>query len=210
MQSRGIETKKGQSIGPATWGKKLGTFLPPPPQVQLCYCKTWTEIQLSNFGFLSLDSIKTGECRQQMQDLCRQYNFLSYVVLFPKTTALHQSGSLEYLQHSVPLALYRWHEEKVSYNTRIPQKHTRVSTDAVTHCQRGSLMRVKEQKGSYVQKPVGRKGKNNVTLSSLAPQWSWNELVALGIASFSLRNVPRDSETPGKWKLRKTITFFLF
>lgn len=33
-------------------------------------------------------------------------------------------------------------------------------------------------------------------------------LVALGIASFSLRNVPRDSETPGKRKFRKTITFF--
>lgn len=30
MQSRGIETKKGQSIGPATQGKKFGTFLSPP------------------------------------------------------------------------------------------------------------------------------------------------------------------------------------
>lgn len=144
-----------------------------------------------------------------MQDLCRQYNFLSYVVLFPKTTAVHQSGSLEYLQHSVPLALYRGHEEKVSYNTRIPQKHTRVSTDAVTHCQRGSLMRVKEQKGSYVQKPVGRKGKNNVTqLFGTTVELEW--VGCIGNCFFQFKKCPKRFRNSRKVKTQKNNHLFSF
>lgn len=150
MQSRRIETK-GQSTGPTTRDKKFGTFLYPPHSLHkrnfVTHCKTQAEIQLSNFGFVSLDNIKPGECRQQMQDLCRGYNFLSYVVLSPKTTALYWSGSLEYLQLSVSLALYRWHEEKVSYDTSIPQKNTPGSARLLSHTTReGASLGSKQRK----------------------------------------------------------------
>lgn len=45
------------------------TPLTPLTRTTVIHYKTQTEIQLSNFEFVSLDNIKTGECRKHMQDL---------------------------------------------------------------------------------------------------------------------------------------------
>lgn len=57
-------------------------------------------------------------------------NFLLYVVLSPKTTALYESGGLKYLEHSVPLAFLAGMKKKASYNTSITLKQYQSSKAA--------------------------------------------------------------------------------
>lgn len=129
-------------------------------------------------------------------------------VLSPKTRVLYEGDGLEYLQYLVSLAFTadtknpsrKSMKKKPSITQASHQNSTGVSKAAVTHCQKKSLIRVKEETGWKVQKPVKRKGNNNVTLSSLVPLRSWNELGMHCELLFSW-----DSETPGKRKFRKAI-----
>lgn len=81
---------------------------------------------------------------------------------------------------------------KVSYNTSIPQKNTPGSAQLLSHTTREGASLGSKQKKDSMCKSHWRKGKYNGTLSSLAPQWSRNELCHFGNWFFhQFKKLPR-------------------
>lgn len=135
---------------------------------------------------------------------------IQFFVLSPKTTPLYQSGSLEYLQHSVPLALYTDMKKRSPITQESHKKHTRINQLRLTlperePCQGQSRERIICAKAIEKKKPM------RVTLSSLAPQWSWKEFCHFGNCFFhQFKKLFWVSEISWEEKTQKNNLFYYY
>lgn len=99
--------------------------------------------------------------------------------------------------------------KKRSPITQASHKNIPGSAQMLSHTAReGASWRSKQRQGNMCKSQWEEKGKNNVTLSSLAPQWSWNEFGCIGNCFFQFKKCPKRFRNSRKAKTQKNNHFF--
>lgn len=99
--------------------------------------------------------------------------------------------------------------KKRSPITQASHKNIPGSAQMLSHTAReGASWRSKQRQSNMCKSQWEEKGKNNVTLSSLAPQWSWNEFGCIGNCFFQFKKCPKRFRNSRKAKTQKNNHFF--